>query len=247
MALIASFGFCSFEVYSSLEIFYKRPFNTKISKITAGNKIEKLIFPAVTICSDNYINKRWAKHLLERENFTQEEIELKLAVYAKIIGRSAKDVFTDKTKELHPELFRIHGSKKVQKQNYLERFGHRIEDMLLPSSIFESCVINNMTCGSKNFAAFLTSVYGQCHTFNPGYDDRHNIFATASGQLNGLKLLLNVERDSYLDNPWRPTVSLRVLVHDQHTFPLMEQFGFAVRPGVRTLCSIKRKKVCSKV
>ena len=64
-----------------------------------------------------------------------------------------------------------------------------------------------------------------------------------AGQLNGLRLLLNIERESYLENPLNPFVGLTVLIHDQRTFPFMEQFGFFVQPGVRTLCSIKRKKV----
>lgn len=248
LALISCLGFCSYQVYSSLGTFYDRPFNTKITTKTAGNEIEELNFPAVTICNVNYINRRLVKYLLNRANFTKEEIELKLAVYAEIMAGS-RDVFTDtETEKRHPELFHhIHGGKNVQKQNYLEIFGHRIEDMLLPSSVFNSCIINDMTCGSRNFTAFTTSMHNQCHTFNPGHEDSPIILATAAGHLNGLRLLLNVEKDSYLDNAASPIVGLRVLVHDQHTFPMMEQFSFAVRPGVRTLCSIKRKKVCSKV
>jgi len=64
-----------------------------------------------------------------------------------------------------------------------------------------------------------------------------------AGQVNGLKLLLNIERDSYLDNPVNPVLGITVLVHDQKTFPVMEQFGFVVQPGLRTLCAMKRKKV----
>ena len=64
-----------------------------------------------------------------------------------------------------------------------------------------------------------------------------------AGHLNGLKLLLHVERDSYLDNPTNPFVGLIVLVHDQNTFPFMEQFGFVVQPGVRNLCALKKKEV----
>ncbi|XP_078360082.1 acid-sensing ion channel 3-like [Oculina patagonica] len=157
----------------------------------------------------------------------------------------SRDVFTDtEAKKLHPELFlRIHGGNNDQKQNYLEMFGHRIEDMLLPILVFNSCIINDMACGSKNFTAFTTSMHSQCHTFNPGHKDSPVILASAAGHLNGLRLLLNIEKDSYLDNAVSPIVGLRVLVHDQHTFPLIEQFGFAVRPGVRTFCSIKRKKI----
>ena len=98
-------------------------------------------------------------------------------------------------------------------------------------------------CGSSNFSSFINSVFGQCYTFNSGHYGFPLINATMAGHLNGLKLLLHVERDSYLDSPTNPYVGLKVLVHDQQTFPFMEQFGFAVQPGVRTLCAIRRKKV----
>ena len=249
LAVLTCFGICSHQIYNSISIFYARPFNTKITRKTVGTDIEKVSFPAVTICNVNYINKRWVKYLLSsRENFTKEEIELKLAVYERIIKRS-RDVFTEKTMERHPELFlRFHGSKKDLRQNFSQMlFGYRMEDALLPSSVFESCVFNEETCGSKNFTAFLTSMYSQCYTFNSGYEDHPIVLATAPGHLNGLRLLLNVERDNYLYNPWTSLVGFRVLVHDQHTFPVLQQFGFFVRPGVRTLCAIKRKKVCSRV
>ena len=79
-------------------------------------------------------------------------------------------------------------------------------------------------------------MYGQCHTFNSGHDDALVIDATAADDLNGLKHLLNVERNSYLDNPWIPIVGLRVLVHDQHIFPLMEELAFQSIQGF-TLCA----------
>lgn len=240
LILIGSFSYCSYDIFSSVRAFYRRPFQTRILTVTSNN--EKLRFPAVTICNVNSVNRRRLKDLLNTANYTEEEIELILEVYAKTIANS-KDAFTNKSKELYPELFhRIHGGK-VPKHDYIKMFGHRIEDMLLPSPVFDSCFINNMVCGSDNFTAFFSSMYGQCYTFNSGHDDSLVIDATAAGDLNGLKLLLNDERNSYLDNPRIPIVGLRVLVHDQHTFPLMEQFGFTVHPGVRTLCSIKRKKV----
>lgn len=67
-----------------------------------------------------------------------------------------------------------------------------------------------------------------------------------AGHQNGLKLLLNIERDNYLDNALYPFVGLTVLVHDQATYPFMEQYGFLVQPGLRTLCAIKMKKVILK-
>ena len=121
-------------------------------------------------------------------------------------------------------------------------YSHRIEEMLLPTPIFDSCDINGTPCGSMNFTSFISFIFGQCYTFNSGQGHHPIINATMAGQLNGLKLLLHIEKDSYLDNAVNPFAGLTVLVHDQQTCPFMEQFGFAVRPGVRTLCAIKGKR-----
>lgn len=240
LALVSCFSYCIYQVYQAVHAFHGRPFTTKITTKMA-NKNTKVTFPAVTLCNFNSLNRRRYKTFQKRNDLTNEEIELKLKVYAKMLAGS-EDVFNKKSRrQQHEELF-WRFRDEVPKNSYLDLFSHRIEDMLLPSSIFNSCFIDGIVCGPENFTTFTSSVFGQCHTFNSGNDGRPATNATMAGHLNGLKLLLNIERDSYLDNPVNPFVGLTVLVHDQQTFPFMEQFGFLVQPGFRTLCSIKRKK-----
>ena len=89
-------------------------------------------------------------------------------------------------------------------------------------------------------------MYGKCYTFNSAEGGNSLLHATPAGQNSGLKLRLNIERESYLYNTENPFVGLVILIHDQKTFPSVEEFGIKIQPGVSTLCAIKRRKVCAK-
>ena len=241
LALMSCFGYCVYQVYQAVDAYYDRPFSSKFSTKTA-NKIH-LPFPAVTLCNYNSFNRRRYTNHMKKQNESSDIIDNNLNIFAEMLAGS-KDVFNNKSKQQNPYLFERRYGEVPEHDHYLSLFSHRIEEMLLPSLTFQSCNINGKICGSKNFTSFISTAFGQCYTFNSGHDNRPIINATMAGQLYGLKLLLNIERDSYLHNPATPFVGLRVLVHDQHTLPFMEQFGFAVQPGLRTLCAIKTKKVC---
>ena len=240
LALISCFSFCIYQLYKTMDAFYNRPFITKITIKTANEN--HLPFPAVTLCNFNSFNRRRYKNLMTKNNLSSEDIERNLNIFAGMLSGS-QEIFNNKSRQQYPYLFwRVYGDVQGE-DHYLTLFSHHIEEMLLPSPTFDSCDISGKNCGSKNFTPFISSVFGQCFTFNSGQDHQPVINATMAGHLNGLKLLLNIETDSYLENPVNPFVGLKVLVHDQQTFPFMEQFGFDVQPGVRTLCAIKRKRV----
>ena len=156
----------------------------------------------------------------------------------------SKEVYSEESRKRNPEFFNRTYGEIPEKDDPSKLFSHDIKEMLLPSSIFNSCVLNGRACGSKNFASFSHSGFGQCYTLNSGLNGHPLINVSLAGGNFGLKLLLNIERDSYFENPIVPFVGLSVLVHDQRTFPSMEQSSFVVQPGVQTICAIKRKKVC---
>lgn len=242
VALGFCFGYCIYQIFKAVDAFYGKPFNTRITK-KGGNMNENLTFPAVSLCNFNSFNRRrYINFMKTRNTSSNDEIKLNLKFIESLLAKS-NDVFNSSSKKDHFYLFDRTICEDGSDTCYLTLFSHQIDEMLLPSPTFESCDVNGIPCGSSNFSSFINSVFGQCYTFNSGHYGFPLINASMAGHLNGLKLLLQVERDSYLDTPTNPYVGLTVLVHDQQTFPFMEQFGFAVQPGVRTLCAIRRKKV----
>ena len=237
LALLSSIGYCVVQIYETLDAFGDRPFSTKIT-----TKTENVSFPAITICNFNSFNRRRYKSFIRKgNNFSDEEVERDLAQFEKVRTSRTPSSFSDEVVAKYPVLkWRVPN----ESLHHLVIFSHIIEEMLLPkSSIREPCTIGDKPCSSKNFKSSYNSQFGQCFTFNSGQDESPVINASLAGQLGGLKLTLNIERNSYLIDSSNPYVGLIVLVHDQKSFPCMEQFGFAVKPGVRTLCAIKRKKV----
>ena len=236
------FCYCIYQTFKAVDAFYDKPFNTRITK-KGGNMNENLTFPAISLCNFNSFNRRRYINLLKTRNMSSnDEIKLNLKFIESLLAKSSKDVFNSSSKKDHFYLFDRKICEDGSDTCYLTLFSHQIDEMLLPNPIFESCDINGIPCSSSNFSSFINSVFGQCYTFNSGHYGFPLIKAPMAGHLSGLKLLLHVESDSYLNNPTTPYVGLTVLVHDQPTFPFMEQFGFAVQPGVRTLLRTKKKK-----
>ena len=64
----------------------------------------------------------------------------------------------------------------------------------------------------------MNSALGLCYTFNSPKSGRPLLYATSSGKNSGLRLLLNIERDSYWAINIRPTVGLAIIIHDQKSF-----------------------------
>ena len=241
LALLSSLGYCFVQVYETLDAFGERPFSTKITTKTLM-KTENVPFPAITICNFNCFNRRRYKSYVRKRNiFSDDEVERNLEQFEKVWTVRTSSSFSDEVVAKHPELIWRAPNESF---HHLVIFSHIIEEMLLPKSIIrEACTIDDKPCSAKNFKSSYNSQYGQCFTFNSGQDESPVINASLAGQLGGLKLNLNIERNSYLIDSSNPYVGLIVLVHDQKSFPNMEQFGFAVKPGMRTLCAIKRKKV----
>lgn len=243
LALLSSFGYCALQIYSTLEAFSERPFSTKITTKTS-NKAETVPFPAVTICNYNSFNRRRFKSYVQQNstsNWSDEEVNRRLNLYEKFMIERKNDSFSPEMIKQYPEL-----TERVMEEHlhYLVLFSHVMEEILLPKSSFgKACTINDLLCGPKNFKPLYNTQFGKCFTFNSGHDQSPIINASLDGQTGGLKLHLNVEREGFLLDSSNPYVGLIVLVHDQKSFPLMEQFGFAVHPGVRTLVAVKRKKV----
>ena len=237
VALLASFSFCYYQAYLSGKEFFQRPYNTKI---TSKSTLETgLNFPAVTLCNFNAANMKKVRNLVSKPGLSKEEIDRRVDDISEILIHTTSAGIHEIQKK-NPELF-----NRNRMENLVKAFSHHIEEMLLPNAppTFISCSYDGLLCGAENFTSFTSSTFGQCFTFNSGQNGIAPLKATMAGKNNGLKLRLNVQRESYMKNPKNPFVGINVLVHDQSNVPFMYEYGFGVEPGKHTFCSIRMKKV----
>ena len=239
--LFTSLSYCIYQVFVSISAFYRRPFVTTVvvSKGTETNKF--LGFPAVSLCNLNAFNTRRFRDLYN-ESSNGPFIERYIKDIS-LMATKSQEILTEEFKSRNSGLFyRFQTAKQTLDVKGIT--SHQIAEMLLPSkSQFHSCSLNGIPCTGKNFTYHISSAYGQCYTFNSAESDKPIISATLAGQSSGLKLRLNIERDSYIGTLLNPFVGISVLIHDQKNFPFMEEFGMAIQPGISTLCAIKRKEV----
>ncbi|CAH3015517.1 unnamed protein product [Porites evermanni] len=224
LVLIGSFSFCIYQVCETLVAFSQRPFITKVS--TSTTETNESFFPAVSLCNLNSFNTRRYRDILKSHNFSEPFIEKKIQDVLVIVNKDKK-AFNDEFVKRNPEFFqRQKTASEIMAQLMLS---HQIEEMLLPvSPQFHSCSVNGKKCTANNFTSHVSSLYGLCYTFNSLKSGRPLLYATLSGKNSGLRLLLNIERDSYLATNIRPTVGLAIIIHDQKSFPFMEDFGTTI-------------------
>ena len=238
MAVVACLSYCGYQVCICVIEFYKRPFNTKYHTSAEHGEF---YFPAVTLCNLNTFNTRRIRQLLSGYNYSRERIE-RLLKDRSLLGSGSKEALNKEFIQRNPELF--HRPKRTDPVGWVS---HQIEEMILPStSQFQSCEVNGKHCNASNFTSIRNFMYGNCFTFNSAEGGNSLLHATSAGQNSGLKLRLNVERGSYQESQENPFVGLAILVHDQKTFPSVEEFGIKIQPGVSTFCAIKRRKVSAK-
>ena len=240
LVLIGSFSFCIYQVCETLVAFSQRPFITKVS--TSTTETNESFFPAVSLCNLNYLNTRRYRNVLKSLKFSELFIEKKIQDALVIVNRDKK-AFNDEFVKRNPVFFQ---RQKTASDILMERrmLSHQIEEMLLPvSPQFHSCSVNGKKCTAINFTSHLSSAHGLCYTFNSLKSGRPLLYVTLSGKNSGLRLLLNIERDSYLATNIRPTVGLAIIIHDQRSFPFLEDFGTTVQPGVSTRCAFRKRKV----
>ena len=64
-----------------------------------------------------------------------------------------------------------------------------------------------------------------------------------SGAKHGLTMTLNIQQYEYMTGP-TPGAGVRILLHDQHDFPLVGAYGVSVPPGTHAFLPMKIEKVC---
>ena len=232
----------AFQVTVYLSSFRIYPFVTTVV-VSKGTETNKFFgFPALSLCNLNAFNTRRFRDLYNGSSngpFIERYIK-----DISLMATKSEEILTKefKSRNIGPFFSLSNARPNVGCERHHE-----------PSSCwnaaskqvsqFHSCSLNAIPCTEKNFTYHISSAYGQCYTFNSAKSDEPMISATLVGQSSGLKLRLNIKRDSYfgLERCWTRLWE-SVVIHDQKRFPLfMEEFGM-IQPNISTLCVIKKKE-----
>ncbi|XP_062975562.1 acid-sensing ion channel 3 isoform X2 [Elgaria multicarinata webbii] len=190
-----------------------------------------LTFPAISLCNFNRIRRsrltRNDLHWVGRELLGVEPTDYPR--YLEALGQPHWDA---------PGFF---PSTRLDMREFVERTGHRLEDMLL------DCRFGTRECGPENFTAIFTRL-GKCYTFNSGAPGYELLTTVKGGTGNGLELMLNIQQDEYLP-VWGDTdetsyeAGVKVQIHSQNEPPSIDQLGFGVAPGFQTFVSCQQQRL----
>ena len=105
-----------------------------------------------------------------------------------------------------------------------------------------SCSINMKPCFSSDFFWRFDQIYGNCYSFNTGFNSSGNlsdlIQISKTGNFNGLRLKL------FIDNPknipdFIERSGYHVIIHNQ-TYAISANEGYDISPGIETNFAISR-------
>ncbi|XP_062577905.1 amiloride-sensitive sodium channel subunit gamma-2-like [Saccostrea cucullata] len=100
-----------------------------------------------------------------------------------------------------------------------------------------SCSFNGKKCSADNFTLFQTAEYGNCYTLSS------DLFITRkTGPMNGLQLILQVEKFELLSN-LIDGAGFRLVIHEPETFPFPQDEGYTISSGHETTIGMKMVRV----
>jgi hypothetical protein len=180
-------------------------------------------FPAVTFCNLNPIDKRKSNHYIEQvlnKNNISHVTNLSLI-------------------DIDPEIiFKLIKSSIISHSSLNQfDFGFTLDYILL------KCQFNGFICNESDFIKTINYDFGNCFTFNSGFDSFGNkmpiktISEAGSDKSFQLELFLG---DEYLQSEFLMNSGARVIVHNQSITPILTSEGRDVASGYLTNIGITR-------
>ena len=250
--LLASGGYYLFLVYSAFDKFYSRPITTVINT----TRLNKMVFPAITICPLNLFAK---SKLFMRDDdplFTSTGLNISsCAVTAEVRGDrpcGLAMLCCCAPSEYSQYISLIPNCTNQYKQdiwNTMNRAGHHpdvesfyryysqnITDLLGPICTFGWA---KSPCSATEFSPLVTA-WGMCYTFNSADTGTEIKTVDYGGLSSGLRILLDAQTHEYFLG--KLSVGFKVLVHGQGEY-IDEWEGINVGPGQHVGIALSEKRV----
>lgn len=222
ICLIASSAYC---FYSIVSIFMSYFAYSVIINIEVVEKAP-VDFPAVTICNLNPLDRRYSQtyidNILAKHNLTYTN------------NLSQLDINPNTIKYLIKSNIAADSNLTIKQKR---EFGFEIHFMLL------TCFYNDKPCNSSDFIWRFDFDYGNCFTFNSGFDQNGNkvqirqINEPGSDRSFKLELFLG---DEFTQGIYMQQSGARVVVHNQSITPLIEAEGKELATNYQTDIGISR-------
>lgn len=250
--LLAFTGYYLFTAYKSITNFASFPINTVITQ----KYVDKLDFPAVTICPLNLISKNKMSTLDNDPNFIKFGLNDSFcSATAQVRGGKpcgaammcccVTFLLFDGAKTVPDCTSQYAGSLSAALESsgnyfdtvrYYNKYGQGIDDMLAPNvCLFDTDFVNQ--CGVSDFTTTVTD-WGKCFTFNA---DPDNVKTT---QLNGPGGGLNILLDAQVADQTigRLSEGFTVVIHRQGEF-FVPWDGINVSPGNQAVITLHQQRI----
>ena len=224
--LLVTTAYCCYSMISIIVSYFS--YNVLINmQIVDKSNVD---FPAVTVCNLNPFDRRYSQDYINKV-LAKYNLSSSLDYYNKVGNRELSP--SDVLFLLKSNLANDFNFTSEQKR----KFGFEIDYMLL------TCYFNDIKCNSSDFIWRYDFNYGNCFTFNSGYDQNGSkvpilkINEPGSDRSFKLELFLG---DEFKQGIYMDQSGARVVVHNQSITPLMEQEGKDLSTNYQTDIGIYR-------
>ncbi|XP_035228122.1 acid-sensing ion channel 1-like [Stegodyphus dumicola] len=232
LVVVGLIGCCS-QIIRYLTAYYKYPVVVNVDTVSEFSQT----FPAVTICNLNAVRKRFIPCILQELSYeecneslytNQSKDQFQFNVSQPNCFKETKKTFNPETLETMWFYFLYSKIDADSRKNY----GHQKETFIT------SCSFNHEICSHENFTLYQDPAFGNCYTFNKGYDNKPPLTTSFIGPNGGLQLELDLETTEYF---WlTDRVGTWVVIHDPYDDPEPSEEGLSVSPGFETNIAVSK-------
>ena len=179
-------------------------------------------FPAVTICNLNPIDRRKGSDYIDRI----------------LIANNLEYVHNTFLININPDMIlNLVKSSLISNYSHQANLGFTLDYMLL------NCQFNGYSCNQSDFITTYNYDYGNCFTFNSGYDSNGSqipikqISEAGSDKSFKIELFLG---DEFVQSKFVLNSGARVIVHNQSVTPIFTSEGRDVASGYLTNIGVTR-------